>query len=75
MDLWVLHSHVSLCGVWTCVPVCVFLYMWNGDLWVLCVCSYEECGLVGPDVCSYEECGLVGPDVCSYEEYGLVGLV
>ena len=35
--------------------------MWNGDLWVLYVSSYKECGLVGPIVCSYEEYGLVGP--------------
>ena len=65
-------SHI--CGTGTCGS-CVCVPMRNVDLWVLCVCSYEECGLVGPDVCSYEECGLVGPDVCSYEEYGLVGLV
>ena len=31
-----------------------------------------ECGLVGPDVCSYEEYGLVSPDVGSY---GLVSPV
>ena len=37
--------------------------MWNGDLWVLYVSSYEECGLVGPVVCSYEEYVPVGP-VC-----------
>ena len=69
-------TRVSLCGLWTCVPVCVFLYMWNGDLWVLYASSYKECGLVGPIVCSYVECGLVGPVyMCSYVECGLVGPV
>ena len=46
---------VWTCGSYTCVP------MWIVDLWVRYVCSYVECGLVGPVCVSYVERGLVGP--------------
>ena len=60
--------------------------MWNRDLWVLYISSYEECGLVGPVVYSYEEYGscicvpvwnvdLWVLCMCSYVECGLVGPV
>ena len=54
---------VWICGSYTCVP------MWIVNLCsCMCVPIYVEWELVGP-VCSYEECGLVGP---IYEECGLV---
>ena len=61
-------------------------YAGNMDLWVLHVCSYVDCGLVGPayvflcgmwtcgsGMCSYVECGLMGPVCVSCVERGLVG--
>ena len=45
-------------------PVCVFLYMWNMDLWVLqYVCSYVKYGLVGP-VCVFLYNIICGTKIC-----------
>ena len=63
LDLWVLYMHVyPLWNMWTCES-CAHVHL---DLWVLCVCSSVECGLVWVlCVFSSMECGLVGP-VCVF---------
>ena len=78
-------THVSLCGLWTCVPIYV-----EWELVGPVCCSYEECGLVGP---SYMCVPMRNVDLwvlmcvpmrnmdlwvqymCSYVECGLVGPV